>query len=189
MLNERTVEFRTERREWRPSTAHRTHLRARGHARKNSKSIVREIGSPEIPVRDTYDFILGTLKKASAAASSGYWLGPPLIRACVLPFFPSLSFAPRASAPLRPAPGASEDGAAPNDPLAIDLRAALSPRALTRARYGGAALGLPSRACSCPCSDGAECARVLCRWCGCEGADAARRAAQPAPNVVPRPAA
>ena len=32
-------------------------------------------------------------------------------------------------------------------------RAALSPRALTRARYGGAALGLPSRASSCPCSD------------------------------------
>ena len=24
------------------------------------------------------------IKKASAAASSGYWLGPPLIRACVL---------------------------------------------------------------------------------------------------------
>ena len=38
-------------------------------------------------------------------------------------------------------------------------------------------------------TDGAECARVLCRWCGGEGADAARRAAQPAPNVVPRPAA
>ena len=35
----------------------------------------------------------------------------------------------RASAPLRPAPGASEDGAAPNDPLAIDLRVALSPHA------------------------------------------------------------
>jgi ssDNA-binding Zn-finger/Zn-ribbon topoisomerase 1 len=35
--------------------------------------------------------------------------------------------------------------------------------------------------------DGAERARVLCR-CGGEGADAARRAAQPAPNVVPRPA-
>ena len=32
---------------------------------------------------NTYMFntkILGTLKKASAAASSGYWLGPPLIR-------------------------------------------------------------------------------------------------------------
>ena len=29
----------------------------------------------------------------------------------------------------------------------------LSPRALTRARYGGAALGLPSRASSCPRSD------------------------------------
>ena len=36
--------------------------------------------------------------------------------------------------------------------------------------------------------DGAERARVLCR-CGGEGADAARCAAQPAPNVVPRPAA
>ena len=38
-------------------------------------------------------------------------------------------------------------------------------------------------------TDGAECARVLRRWCGGEGADAARRAAQPAPNVVPWPAA
>ena len=66
--------------------------------------------------------ILGTLKKASAAASSGYWLGPPLIRPCKN--LCSLSFAPRASGPLRPAPGASEDGAAPNYfPLAFDLRA------------------------------------------------------------------
>ena len=50
-------------------------------------------------------------------------------------------------------------------PLAIDLRAALSPRALTRARYGGAALGLPSRASQLvpvqrP-NDGAECAREV----------------------------
>ena len=78
-------------------------------------------------------------------------------------------------------------------PLAIDLRAALSPRALTRARYGGAALGLPSRASSCPCSDqtmalSARARGAYCR-CGGEGADAARRAAQPAPNVEPRPAA
>ena len=45
-------------------------------------------------------------------------------------------------------------------------------------------------------TDGSECARELCSWCGgegarYEGADAARRAAQPEPkepNVVPRPA-
>ena len=58
--------------------------------------------------------ILGTLKKASAAASSGYWLGPPLctplIRATVLlPFFPPRalptadSALARASAPLQDA--------------------------------------------------------------------------------------
>ena len=58
----------------------------------------------------------------------------------------------------------SGDGRLPTfSPLAIDLRAALSPRALTRARYGGAALGLPSRASQLvpvqrP-NDGAECAR------------------------------
>jgi len=68
--------------------------------------------------------------------------------------------------------------------------ARLSPRVLTRARYGGAALGLSSSGQLVPAAriDGAECARVLCR-CGGEGADAARCAAQPAPNVVPRPAA
>jgi hypothetical protein len=63
----------------------------------------------------------GTLKKASIAASSGYWLGS--VRVSVQKFVRPL-LAPRASAPLRPAPGAStEDGAAPNDPLAFDLRA------------------------------------------------------------------
>ena len=60
----------------------------------------------------------------------------------------------------------SGDGRLPTfSPLAIDLRAALSPRALTRARYGGAALGLPSRASQLvpvqrP-NDGAECAREV----------------------------
>ena len=40
-------------------------------------------------------------------------------------------------------------------PFAIDLPSPLSPRAWKRARYGVAALGLPSRsrASSCPCSD------------------------------------
>ena len=47
------------------------------------------------------EFILGTLKKASAAASSGYWLGPPLIRPSVLPF---LCAVPRR---LRPAAAGS----------------------------------------------------------------------------------
>ena len=47
-------------------------------------------------------------------ASSGYWLGPPLIRPSLLQPFVQPLLAPRASAPLRPAPGASQDGAAPN---------------------------------------------------------------------------
>ena len=57
-------------------------------------------------------FILGTLKKASAAAFQGYWLGPPLIRASDL--FLRTARCARLRVPLRPVPGASEDGAAPN---------------------------------------------------------------------------
>ena len=135
--------------------------------------------------RQVNSIFLGTLKKASAAASSGYWLGPPLIRASKK--LCSLSFAAAGSRRVGGRSGSQRST------CLRPARAPLSPRALTRARYGGAALGLPSRASSCPCSDQpmaltAECARVLCR-CGGEGADAARRAAQPAPNVVPRPAA
>ena len=48
----------------------------------------------------------------------------------------------------------------------------LSPRALTRARYGGAALGLPSRASSCPCSD--QPMALSARAC-CAGVAAKRR--------------
>jgi hypothetical protein len=49
---------------------------------------------------------------------------------------------------VRAPAGASEDGAAPNHLCTCHRRTcarALSPRALTRSRYGGAALGLPSR--------------------------------------------
>ena len=67
-------------------------------------------------------------------------------------------------------------------PFAIDLRlrAALSPRA----RRSDWDSQHPSRASSSAqrTTDGAERAHALCR-CGGEVADAARRAAQPAPNV------
>ena len=82
--------------------------------------------------------------------------------------------------------------------------ALLSPRALTRSRCGGDELGLhagPVGARTAAPRDGclararmqqhgsmALSARVLCR-CGGNGADASRRATQPTPNVVPRPAA
>ena len=54
---------------------------------------------------------------------------------------------------VRAPAGASEDGAAPNHLSSLHLPSThlrarplpLSPRALTRSRYGGAALGLPSR--------------------------------------------
>ena len=49
--------------------------------------LTRQLADPTVKRRRKMHQILGTLKKASAAASSGYWLGPPLIRACVLPFF------------------------------------------------------------------------------------------------------
>ena len=137
--------------------------------------------------------ILGTLKKASAAASSGYWLGPPLIRASVRP---KICPASPCSARLRPAAAGSrrvaEDGAAPNHlstchrPACGPFAAHLDARALrwSCARTPKSGQLVPVQRPT----DGAECARVLCR-CGGEGADAARRAAQPAPNVVPRPAA
>ena len=94
-----------------------------------------------------------------------YWLGPPLIRPCSYLFF-------QLSPCLRPAAAGSRRVAGRScsqpDPLATSTCARPFRRALTRARYayGGAALGLPSRACSCPCSDqpmAPECARVLCR--------------------------
>jgi hypothetical protein len=93
----------------------------------------------------------GDPEKGERSSLSGYWLGPPLIRApSVLPFFCAPRDA-RASAPLRPAPGASEDGAAHQPSLHLPSTCPpLSPRALTRARCGGAALGLSSRASSCP---------------------------------------
>jgi hypothetical protein len=57
----------------------------------------------------------GDPEKGERSSLSGYWLGPPLIRACsVLPFFLRSARNARLRAPLRPAPGASEDGVAPN---------------------------------------------------------------------------
>ena len=103
-----------------------------------------------------YSFILVTLKKASAAASSGYWLGPPLICPCS-----SYLFCHHAHARLRPAAAGSRrvggrSGSQPSLHLASTCpRPFRRARALKRARYGVAALGLPSRsrASSCPCSD------------------------------------
>ena len=70
--------------------------------------------------------ILRALKKASAAAFSGYWLGPPLIRPpCVLlPFFPGLSLL-RAPPPRcgRLQARRRTERLPTISPLAIDLRA------------------------------------------------------------------
>ena len=108
---------------------------------------------------------------------------------CVQKFVQPL-LAPRASAPLRPAPGASEDGAAPNylSTCLRPARAPLSPRALTLRRSCARTPKSDQLVPALRPTDGSECARALRRWCGGEGADAARRAAHPAPNVVPRPA-
>ena len=105
----------------------------------------------------------------------------------------------------------ADGGRSGSQPLPIDLRAlpkscaltfksghsscpssdqpmALSARARAVCAVGAAAKALGLKAPT----DGAECARVLSVqfWCGegarFEGADAARRAAQPEPNVVPR---
>jgi hypothetical protein len=134
----------------------------------------------------------GDPEKGERSSLSGYWLGVPLIRPCVRP---CNLFALRAMrAPPRPAAaGSRRVGGQRCSQPSLHLPSTcppFSPRALTRARYGGAALGLSSSGQLVPAAriDGAECARVLCR-CGGEGADAARCAAQPAPNVVPRPAA
>jgi hypothetical protein len=74
-------------------------------------------------------------------------------------------------------------------PFAIDLPALFAARLDARALRRSCARTLKSgQLVPAARIDGAERARVLCR-CGGEGADAARCAAQPAPNVVPRPAA
>ena len=65
------------------------------------------------PVGPDYVSILGDPEKGERSSLSGYWLGPPLIRPCVRPTFLPLRDA-RLRAPLRPAPGASADDAAPN---------------------------------------------------------------------------
>ena len=57
----------------------------------------------------------GDPEKGERSSLSGYWLGPPLIRASVrATFFCATRACARLRAPLRPAPGASEDGVAPN---------------------------------------------------------------------------
>ena len=171
--------------------------------------------------------LLGTLKKkgerqrraapcqqplqGTRTGSDARTLGP---RACVRPKIcvasPCSATAPRASAPLRPAPGASEDGAAPNHLSTCHrpARAALSPRALTRALRRSCAR-TPKSGQLVPVqrpTDGAECARVLCRCRSVAAKAPTQRAARrnrrrmwclglrldahkEAPNVVPRPAA
>ena len=161
--------------------------------RPNPFSVFGDQVSPHVHHERT-TLILGTLKKASAAASSGYWLGPPLIRASVRP---KICPASPCSARLRPAAAGSRrvggrSGSQPSlhlpstcarGPFAARLDARALRRSCARTPKSGQLVPVQRP------TDGAECARVLCRWCGCEGADAARRAAQPAPNVEPRPAA
>ena len=120
------------------------------------------------PNQNVHYKILGTRKKGERSSLFRVLARTPFNSSVLLPFFPTLTLPPprcgrlqaRRRTELLPAGSTCH----------IDLRAALFPfrRALTRARYayGGAALGLPSRACSCPCSDqpmAPECARVLCR--------------------------
>jgi hypothetical protein len=84
------------------------------------------------------------------------------VRACVQPFFLRNA---RLRVPLRPAPGASEDGAAHQPSLHLPSTCPpLSPRVLTRARYGGAALGLLSSGQLVPAQHGsmARSARACC---------------------------
>ena len=60
----------------------------------------------------------GDPEKGERNSLSGYWLGPPLIRACVLPFFCEPASARTRAHPAllrRPAPGASEGRAAPDN--------------------------------------------------------------------------
>ena len=173
--------------------ANRTHLRARGHARKNSKSIVREIGSPEIPVRDRYLRLYPGDPEKGERSSLFRVLARTPFNSCVRPTFFSKPLL--CSARLRPAAAGSRrvggrscsQRSTCHRPARGPFAARLDARALrwSCARTPKSGLLVPVQRPT----DGAECARVLCRWCGGEGADAARRAAKPAPNVVPRPAA
>jgi len=82
----------------------------------------------------------GDPEKGERSSLSGYWLGPPLIRA------PSDLFLRPRDARLRPAAaGSRRVGGRRRSQPSHHLPSTcppLSPRALTRARYGGAALGL-----------------------------------------------
>ena len=135
--------------------------------------------------------ILWTLKKGERRADfSGYWLGPPLILTTSRLFCrpPPRAYA-RAPPPRcgRLQARRRTDLLTTISPLAIDLRgpfaARLDARALRRrcARTPKSGQLVPAARI-----DGAECARACCAGAD---ADAARRAAQPAPNVDPRPAA
>ena len=119
-----------------------------------------------------------------------YWLGPPLILTTSRLFCrpPPRAYA-RAPPPRcgRLQARRRTDLLTTISPLAIDLRgpfaARLDARALRRrcARTPKSGQLVPAARI-----DGAECARACCAGAD---ADAARRAAQPAPNVEPRPAA
>ena len=145
-------------------------------------------------------------RRAAPGASSGhsYWLGRSDARtSCVRASknLCSLSLLRDCSARLRPAAAGSRrvggrSGSQPSlhlpstcarGPFAARLDARATEELRSDSQVGPAYV--PVQRPTVRPTDGAECARVLCRWCGGEGADAARRAAQPAPNVVPRPAA
>jgi len=93
--------------------------------------------------------ILGTLKKASAVAFQGTGSDPFLIRACVQPFCAPRDARASASRCGRLRRVGGRRCSQPSLHLPSTCPP-FSPRALTRARYGGAALGLSSRASSCP---------------------------------------
>ena len=86
----------------------------------------------------------GDPEKGERSSLSGYWLGPPLIRpASVLPFFATA----RCAHPRPAAAGSRRVGGQRCSQPSLHSPSTcppLSPRALTRARYGGAALGLLS---------------------------------------------
>ena len=170
---------------WKPASRSRRAVRRSFGVRRVSEHGGSYPGDPE-KERRAQQPLQGTRTGSDART-----LGP---RACVRPKIcaasPCSATAPRASAPLRPAPGASEDGAAPNylSTCLRPARAPLSPRALTLRRSCARTPKSDQLVPALRPTDGSECARALRRWCGGEGADAARRAAHPAPNVVPRPA-